>query len=163
VVLADRHDLERAGRDGSGEHGVGVADGEDHADGRAVAEGVRIALRVLLDPEVGAADRQLRDHHAARVLEPLQFDRAESGPVEPDRRAGVGDREPRGDAGGGRSRAFAGHAHLRCVDPAVSIARGHPRRLTSTSVDVRDWVIAIIDRELGERHASNPGDAVRWA
>ena len=41
--------------------GVGVVHGQDHADGRAAAEGVRVAAWVELDPEVRLADPQSRD------------------------------------------------------------------------------------------------------
>ena len=41
--------------------GVGVVHGQDHADGRAAAEGVRVAAWVELDPEVRLADPQPRD------------------------------------------------------------------------------------------------------
>ena len=39
----------------------GVVYGQDHADGRAAAEGVRVAAWVELDPEVRLADPQPRD------------------------------------------------------------------------------------------------------
>jgi hypothetical protein len=42
-------------------YGRRVVHGQDHADGRAAAEGVRVAAWVELDPEVRLADPQLRD------------------------------------------------------------------------------------------------------
>jgi hypothetical protein len=42
-------------------YGCRVVHGQDHADGRAAAEGVRVAAGVEVDPEVRLADPQPRD------------------------------------------------------------------------------------------------------
>ena len=71
--------------------GVGVVHGQDLADERAAAEGVRVAAWVELDPEVRLADPQPRDLENPDVaLEALRLDGAEGGLVEIHRPAGVG-------------------------------------------------------------------------
>jgi hypothetical protein len=72
-------------------YGCRVVHGQDHADGRAAAEGVRVAAGVELDPEVRLADPQPRDLENPDVaLEALRLDGAEGGLVEIPRPAGVG-------------------------------------------------------------------------
>ena len=61
-------------------HGRRVIHGQDHADGRAAAEGVRVAAWVELDPEVRLADPQPRNLKNPDVaLEALRLDGAEGG------------------------------------------------------------------------------------
>src|SRR6266536_1032069 len=65
------------------DYGCRAVHGQDHADGRAAAEGVRVAAGVELDPEVRLADPQPRDLENPDVaLEALRLDGAEGGLVE---------------------------------------------------------------------------------
>ena len=92
VSFGERCDFRGSGTDGLCEHRIGVLYSQDHADGRSVAQGVRVRLSVLLDPEVGSSNRELSDHYTPRfVFETLQLDRAERGPVVLDGPRRIGD------------------------------------------------------------------------
>ena len=94
MIFVDRRDLGRAGRDRGHEHRVGIRDGQDHPYLAAVDD----RARLVLDPELGAVDRQLRHHHLAAFGEPFELYGSECGLVVLGRLRRVVHREPRCDA-----------------------------------------------------------------
>src|SRR5260370_14599445 len=66
VTFGERCDFCGSGTNGLCEYRIGVLDGQDHADGRSGAHGVRVRLFVLLDPEVGSSHRTWSVHHTPR-------------------------------------------------------------------------------------------------
>src|SRR5207248_11375688 len=76
VSFGERCDFRGSGTDGLCEHRIGVLYSQDHADGRTVAQGVRVRLSVRLDPEVVSSNRELREHERSRcAFETLERER----------------------------------------------------------------------------------------
>ena len=89
--------------------GVGVFDGEDHADGAAV-EGLGAEVFVLGgfvgDPEAVAVDGEIADYGAGRVFVAEEFFGSEGEFVEIDGFGSVADGEEWGEGGGDHGNSF---------------------------------------------------------
>ena len=102
VLFGDRRDLGSSGSYHPSEHRARVVDGQDHPDGRPATQRFRVRVLVLLHPEGGATDPELRDGHATRLVrETSHRDRAERRRVELGRSRRIGEgqlgSDPRGD------------------------------------------------------------------